>query len=60
MHEVVVFSHNPGVLSLGAELFGRNTVQVNLDVQFFNSLAGSLLHLPGATLCATPPLGGEL
>jgi hypothetical protein len=60
MHEVVVFSDNPGVPFSAQKVFCRNAFERNLDFQFFNSLAGSLLHLSDATLCAAPPLGGEL
>lgn len=60
MHEVVVFSDNPVVLFPAQKISCRNAFERNLEFQFFNSLPGSLLHLPGATLCAARQLGGEL
>jgi hypothetical protein len=58
MHEVVVFSGKANVLFSGREVSRRNPLACNLG--FFNLLAGPILHLSGANLCATPPLGGEL
>ena len=55
MHEVVVLSDNPGVPFSAQKICCRNAFQGNPEFQFFNLLAGSVLHLPGAVLFATSP-----
>jgi len=60
MHEVVVLSGPTSVLFSAAGRFLPERFECNLGIQFFNSLADAILHLPDAHLCATPPLGGEL
>ena len=60
MHEAVVFSGPTSVLWSRARSFLPERFECNLGIQFFNSLAGAILHLPGGHLCATAPLGGEL
>jgi hypothetical protein len=60
MHEVVVFSGPTSAPSSRARSFLPERSECNLGFQFFNSLAGAILHLPDAQLCAAPRLGGEL